>query len=67
MMEEVAAMGRIYGDKLKYREYKIKEKEGVVAMMKLGVSNLPTIVVDGVIRFISIIPDRSPACSSSGS
>ena len=59
MMEEVAAMGRIYGDKLKYREYKIKEKEGVVAMMKLGVSNLPTIVVDGVIRFISIIPDRA--------
>lgn len=59
MMEEVIAVARQYEGKVIYREYKIKEKEGVVAMMKLGVANLPTIVIDGIIRFVSLIPDRA--------
>ncbi len=28
-------------------------------MLKLGVSNLPTIVIDGEIKFISVIPDET--------
>ena len=57
MMEAVYRAAKKYGDKIVYKEHKIKEKAGVVAMIKLGVSNLPTIVVDGKTEFISIIPD----------
>lgn len=38
-------------------EHKIKEKESVVCMLKLGVTNIPTICIDGEIKYISIIPD----------
>jgi uroporphyrinogen decarboxylase len=40
------------------REHKIKYKEGIGMMCKLGVSSLPTICIDGAIVFISIIPDK---------
>ncbi len=43
---------------LSIKEYKVKEKESVAVMLKLGVSNIPTICVDGEIKFISIIPDH---------
>ncbi|MDN5314001.1 MAG: uroporphyrinogen decarboxylase [Clostridiales bacterium] len=59
MMEAVYAASRKLGDAIVYKEHKIKDKAGVVAMMKLGVSNVPTIVIDGKISFISIIPDES--------
>ena len=39
------------------REHKITSREGVGAMMKLGVSNIPTICIDGQVAFASIIPD----------
>jgi len=39
-----------------YKEHRIKEKEGVQMMASLGVQNLPTIVMDGNIDFISQIP-----------
>ena len=39
-----------------FRENRIKEREGVAMMMALGVRNLPTIVMDGDIEFISRIP-----------
>ncbi len=39
-------------------EYKIKFKEAVAVMMKLGVTNIPTICIDGEIAFVSIIPDN---------
>ncbi len=57
MMEAVYRAARVFGDKIAYKEHSIKNKEGVVAMMKLGVSNIPTIVIDGQVAFISIIPD----------
>jgi len=37
-------------------EHKIKQREGIGAMVKLGVSNLPTICINGTPRFESIIP-----------
>jgi len=40
------------------REHKIKNKEGIGMMCKLGISSLPTICIDGAIVFISIIPDK---------
>jgi len=40
-----------------YREHKVKFKESVVCMLKLGVKNIPTICIDGEIKYVSIIPD----------
>lgn len=59
MMEAVQQAAAAIGPAIVYKEHKIKEKEGVVAMKMLGVSAVPTIVIDGVIRFVSIIPDEN--------
>ncbi len=40
-------------------EHKIKRREGIGVMCKLDVKNVPTICVDGVPAFISIIPDTN--------
>ncbi len=43
-------------DGIKYIEHKVKDKESVVCMLKLGVENIPTICIDGDINYISLIP-----------
>lgn len=40
------------------REHKITTREGLGVMQKLGVSNLPTICIDGEVGFVSLIPDQ---------
>ena len=57
MMEAVKAACAPFSDKVKYIEHKVKDKESVVCMIKLGVSNIPTICIDGVIKHVSVIPD----------
>jgi uroporphyrinogen decarboxylase len=39
------------------REHKIKERDGLGYMAKLGVKHIPTICIDGRVAFSSIIPD----------
>lgn len=39
------------------KEHRISAREGIAAMAKLGVKNIPTICIDGQIAFVSIIPD----------
>ncbi|MDR0287726.1 MAG: thioredoxin family protein [Clostridiales bacterium] len=56
MMEAVKEAAVPFADKLTYTEHKIKDKESVVFMLKLGVQNIPTICIDGEIRHVSIIP-----------
>lgn len=58
-MEAVLSAAATLGDKIKVIEHKIKEKEGVACMMKLGATNVPTIIVDGVIKYVSILPDNA--------
>jgi uroporphyrinogen decarboxylase len=58
-MESVMAAAAPLGSKVKVIEHKIKEKEGVACMMKLGATNVPTIIVDGVIKYVSILPDNT--------
>ena len=58
-MEAVLSAAAPLGDKIKVIEHKIKEKEGVACMMKLGATNVPTIIVDGVIKYVSILPDNA--------
>lgn len=58
MVEAVKhAVSDMQGD-IKYYEHAIKGKEGVEMMMALGVQNLPTIVINGDVRFISQIPPK---------
>lgn len=40
-------------------EHRITTREGLAMMARLGVSNLPTICIDGQAQFISIIPDQN--------
>jgi uroporphyrinogen decarboxylase len=57
MMEAVRTAADGLGN-LVIAEHKVKEKEAVAVMLKLGVANIPTICIDGEIKFISIIPDN---------
>ncbi len=56
MVDAVERASRKFGDKVCFQEHRIKEMEGVQMMASLGVKNLPTIVMDGAIEFISQIP-----------
>jgi len=44
--------------KIEVIEHKIKVREGIGMMIRLGVKALPTICIDGVVSFVSIIPDQ---------
>jgi MtaA/CmuA family methyltransferase len=39
------------------REHKIKSREGIGYMTRMGVKNIPTVCIDGEVKFISQIPD----------
>jgi len=43
--------------KVEVREHKIINTQGIGMMVKLGVSNLPTICIDGEAKFVSLTPD----------
>ena len=47
-----------FGDEIEVIEYKITERENVVRVTNLGLKNLPTLLINGVPKFISIIPNR---------
>lgn len=47
-----------FGALVQVREHKITSRAGIGMMVKLGVSNLPTICIDGQAKFVSIIPDQ---------
>jgi len=51
-------MLEIFGDKVEVVEHKITELENIVRINKLGVSNLPSICVNGELKFESVIPSR---------
>ena len=48
-----------FGDKVDVVEYKMLDEKTVPMMMKMGVANLPTMVVNGKIEYISIIPTKA--------
>jgi len=54
--EEVAAAYK--GRTVKVVERKILEPENIARLGKMGVSNLPTIAINGKVSFISIIPNK---------
>jgi uroporphyrinogen decarboxylase len=47
-----------FGKKVEIVEHKITDPVNIARLGKLGVANLPTIVVNGEVKFISVIPNR---------
>ncbi|MBN1996188.1 thioredoxin family protein [candidate division KSB1 bacterium] len=58
MVEAVKAVTPHFGDLVVWREHAIKKREAVEFMMSLMVKNVPTICIDGMIKFVSTIPSR---------
>ncbi|MCI0494841.1 thioredoxin family protein [candidate division KSB1 bacterium] len=58
MVEAVKSITPQFNGLVIWREHKIKERESVEFMMGLMVKNIPTICIDGKIKFVSTIPSR---------
>lgn len=58
MVEAVRSAVDSFHGLVVWREHKIKERESIEFMMGLMVKNIPTICIDGQIKFVSIIPSR---------
>jgi len=56
MMELVNRLKSQFTDNVDIYEHKIKTKEGLQMMRSLGVRNIPTICINGKIKFVSITP-----------
>lgn len=49
---------QLFGDKIDLIEYKFTEKVNIARCKKMGVKNLPSIYINGKLKFSSIIPSR---------
>ncbi|OGV65267.1 MAG: hypothetical protein A2283_05625 [Lentisphaerae bacterium RIFOXYA12_FULL_48_11] len=58
MVESVKAVAPEFEGIVIWREHKIKHQESLIFMTSLMVRNVPTICIDGEIRFVSRIPAR---------
>ncbi|MFW6270348.1 MAG: uroporphyrinogen decarboxylase family protein [Bacillota bacterium] len=47
-----------FGDDIEVEEYKYTSKENIARMNKVGVKNLPSIYVNGELKFSSTVPNR---------
>ena len=47
-----------YGDRIDVVEHKYNDKVNIARDRKLGLTNLPTLVIDGEPKYVSIIPDQ---------
>ena len=56
MMESIAALPKDVQDMIEYKEYSIKNKDGVGKFIELKGKVLPTICIEGDLVFESIIP-----------
>lgn len=59
MCETVMKVMPQYGDKLTWRETLIKTRAGIKRTMKLGVSNLPAMLINNEVVFDNIIPTET--------
>jgi uroporphyrinogen decarboxylase len=58
MVEAVKAVAPEFEGIVEWREHKIKKMDSIVFMTSLMVRNIPTICIDGEIKFVSRIPAR---------
>ncbi len=52
------------GDAVRMVEYKITTPENIARMQKMGIRNLPSMLINGELRFSSIIPSNSELISA---
>ncbi|OOB80388.1 MAG: uroporphyrinogen decarboxylase [Epulopiscium sp. Nuni2H_MBin003] len=58
MMEAANVAKEHFGDKIDLVEYKFTLKENIARCVKMGVTNLPAIYVNGELKFSSIVPSK---------
>ncbi len=58
MMGAATVAKETYGDKIDMVEYKFTIKENIARCMKMGVKNLPSIYINGQLKFSSLIPSK---------
>ncbi len=58
MMGAANVAKETYGDEIDVIEYKFTEKENIARCKKMGVKNLPSIYINGELKFASIIPSK---------
>ena len=58
MMDAVRRAVEALGSPVVVKEHRITTREGIAAMSRLGVKNIPTICIDGESVFTSLIPDQ---------
>lgn len=59
MVEAAQRACEPFGDKVIWNERSVKTSEGIEFMMGMGAGNIPTLCIDGEIKFISNIPPVS--------
>lgn len=50
--------GKHFGDKVEVVEYKYTTPENIARIKKMGVEKLPSIYINGELKFSSIVPNR---------
>ena len=58
MLSAAERASQTLGDGVEMIEYKITKPENVARMMKMGIKNLPCILINGDLRFSSLIPSQ---------
>ena len=58
MMGAAIEAKKTFGDSLDMVEYKFTEKESIARCKKMGVTNLPSLYINGELKFRSLVPSR---------
>ena len=58
MFGAAVAMKQEYGDKIDMVEYKYTIKEDIARIKKVGVQKLPSMYINGELKFSSIVPSK---------
>ncbi|NLP48326.1 MAG: uroporphyrinogen decarboxylase [Clostridiales bacterium] len=59
MMASARDMEELFGDKIEIVEYSSTLKENIVRARQMGVDHLPSIYINGQLKFSSLIPDKN--------
>ena len=58
MMGAAKEAKKTFGDAVDMVEYKFTEKESIARCKKMGVTNLPSMYINGKLAFCSLVPDK---------
>ncbi len=63
MLRSVVEAAADFGEKVDVVEYKFTLPENVARVVKMGVANLPSVYINGELKYSSLIPDRQELVS----